>query len=332
MRGAILILLSVCGAWGQFRSTVQLVVAPVTVTDSKGKIVDGIDPADLILYDNNVVRPTQVDTEIYPISLVVAVQTSRNARPILDKLGSSGILFSDLLAAYQGETALITFSDQVREMVNFTSNPDDLTKVLKKLRPDGTGAATLDGIAKALQMLAARPSGRRPVILLVAETRDRSSGAGLAEVAREVQRRNVAIYWLTYSTFLAPYTDRKVKTYGDIEDPAQKGIDKKHDETRVVDDTVPWDLLAGIFELAHMRKQNAANVMTRLTGARSINFFSKNGLETAIHAIGEEIHRQYILSFQPESSTAGVFHTLRVEVRGRPDLHARTREGYWTVQ
>src|ERR1035438_6827761 len=70
MRLAALCLLSVCAAWPQFRSTVQLVVAPVTITDSKGNFVDGLDASDLILYDNNVPQHTQVDSEIYPISLV----------------------------------------------------------------------------------------------------------------------------------------------------------------------------------------------------------------------------------------------------------------------
>ena len=49
MRLAALCLLSVCAAWPQFRSTVQLVVAPVTITDSKGNFVDGLDASDLIL-------------------------------------------------------------------------------------------------------------------------------------------------------------------------------------------------------------------------------------------------------------------------------------------
>ena len=42
MRAAVLCLLSACAAWPQFRSTVPLVVAPTTVKDSKGKIVDGL--------------------------------------------------------------------------------------------------------------------------------------------------------------------------------------------------------------------------------------------------------------------------------------------------
>jgi len=99
MRVAIAIVLITCAGWAQFKSTAPLVVAPTTVTDSKGRYVDGLMPEDLILYDNNVPQAIQMDWMTYPISLVVAVQTSSNSGAVIDKLGGSDILFTQLLAA-----------------------------------------------------------------------------------------------------------------------------------------------------------------------------------------------------------------------------------------
>jgi len=64
-------------ASAQFKSTVPLVVAPTTVTDSKGRCVDGLTAEDLILYDNNVPQAIQMDWMPLPISLVVAVPDQR---------------------------------------------------------------------------------------------------------------------------------------------------------------------------------------------------------------------------------------------------------------
>jgi hypothetical protein len=75
-----------------------------------------------------------------------------------------------------------------------------------------------------------------------------------------------------------------------------------------------------------------AELLARTTGARTIGFLKKSGLEQAIQEIGEEVHRQYILSYQPPPAEPGEFRTIRVEVRGRPDLHVKTRAGYWSVQ
>jgi VWFA-related protein len=332
MRAAVLFLLSACAAWPQFRSTVPLVVAPTTIKDSKGRIVDGLEPSDLILYDNNVLRPIQADIAVYPISLVVAVESSENSKAVLDKLGSSGILFSQLLAADQGETALISFSDQVTELVPFTSDPDDLTHELKRMRPDGGGAAALDGLTRALDMLAHRKPGRRLIVLMISESRDRSSQSKLPEVVRRVQQLNAAVYWLSYSTTWTRYTDRRVTTYGDIEDPKEKGKDKEKDETPVPTDSPPMDLLAPFKVLAHLTKPDLADLFTRLTGAQQIAFLTKGALESAIHDIGEEIHSQYILTFPPAAGQPGLFHTIRVRTRTTRAPNVKTREGYWSLQ
>jgi VWFA-related protein len=332
MRCVLVFLLSACAAWAQFRGASQLVVAPTTIRDSKGRMVDGLDPADLILYDNNVLRPIQADLAAYPISLVVAVESGESSKAVLDKLGNSGILFSQVMAADQGETALISFSDHVTQLVDFTSDPDDLTSALTRIRPDVAGDAALEGLMKALDMLAHRRTGRRPIVLMIAETRDRSSKLKLPPVVQRVQELNAGVYWLTYSTTWTRYTDRRVTTYGDIEDPAQKGKDKEKDETPVPTDSPPMDLLAPFKELAHVTKPNLADLFTRITGGQQVAFLTKGALESAIHDIGDEIHRQYILTFRPAEGQPGQFHTIRVQVRDRPDLQAKTREGYWAVQ
>ena len=101
MRVAAALLVLAVSGWAQFKSTVPLVVAPTTVTDSKGHYVDGLTPEDLILFDNNVPQPTQMDWMTYPIDLVVAVETSSNSGAVIDKLGGTGILFTQLLARTQ---------------------------------------------------------------------------------------------------------------------------------------------------------------------------------------------------------------------------------------
>ena len=63
-----------------------------------------------------------------------------------------------------------------------------------------------------------------------------------------------------------------------------------------------------------------------------MNFLKKSGLEDEIHKLGEEIHRQYIASFQPPPGEPGAFHTIRITVKRHPEWKAKTREGYWAVE
>lgn len=294
----------------------QLVIAPTTVTDSKGRFVDGLTPADLVLYDNNVPQPIHLDWSAYPISLVVAVQTSANSGAALAKLGASGILLSDLVAADKGETAVISFSDEVKVRRDFTTDPDLVTRALRSLRMDGDDAHVQDAIHQAMTMLAGRAPERRRIVLVIGEKRDRSSRTRLADLAEEVQRNNAAVYWLTWSPFLEPFTDRP-KT--------------DEDGKPIPVDLGPGGYAYAIGELARLRKPDLSSLLTAATGGRRVAFVRKGALDEAVQAVGAEIHRQYVVTFEAKGGAPGEFHSLRAEVKGRPELRVATRAGYWTL-
>ena len=337
MRLAAAIVMLISTGWAQFKSTVPLVVAPTTVTDSKGHYVDGLTREDLILYDNNVPQAIKMDWMTYPIDLVVAVQTSENSGAVIDKLGGSGILFTQLLAADAGETAVISFSDRVNVRQNFTANPDAVTYALRMLRKEGGGVHILDALGQALLMFEQRPVGRRRIILMIAEKRDRSSEAKLVDVMEQVERQNAAVYWLTYSPMLQPFTV-KPKTAEDLKPEAERNKVQKcalcppPDDTPVPPDLGPGGYIYAIGELIRLHKPDLSILFTRSTGGRTLNFLKKNALEQAIQLVGEEVHRQYILSFEPRGGEPGKFHPIRVEVKNRPELQAKTRDGYWALQ
>jgi len=341
MRFAAACLLAACALPSQgqveFKSTVPLVVAPTTVTDSRGRYVDGLEERDLALYDNNVRQTVHLDYEIYPISLVVAVENGAASQPVLDKLANSGILLSQVVAGGAGETAVISFSDEVRDEERFTADPDLVTRALRRLRVKSEGSCSLDALMHALQLLNARPANQRRIVLLVAESRARGGRTDLQDAVKEVQRQNALVYWLTFSTTLTPYTARP-KTVGDRKQEEEKkdklGQTKfpTEDAKPLPADTQPMDLLAPFFALAHLTRPNLADLFSRTTGATTLGFLKQRGLENAIQAIGREVHRQYIISYQPPQGEPGEFRSIRVEVRGRPDLHAKTRAGYWAVR
>jgi VWFA-related protein len=336
MRFAVSLFIFATPALAQFQTTAPLVLAPVTITDSKGRYIDGLTASDLTLYDNDVVQTIQLDWDITAISLVVAVETSANARPVIDKLGSTGILLSNLLAGAAAETAMLSYGDVVTARQDFTRDPDPLTHALRMLQPGKSNASALDAIEEALRMLEKRPPAQRRIILMIGETRDRGSRAKLEDVARHVQRANATIYWLGYSAFLQPFT-AKPRTREDLKPEAERISKRKplclqcpDPDDRLAPDDRPMNLLEGLAALGRLHQPDLADLFARTTGGRSLNFLKKSALEDAIQAIGQEAHRQYLFTFQPAGGDSGEFHTLRIEVKGRLDLHAKTREGYWS--
>ena len=195
----------------------------------------------------------------------------------------------------------------------------------------------LDALRQALIMLERRPPERRRIVLMIAERRDRSSYAKLSELMERVERLNAAVYWLSYSPFLEPFTV-KPKTAEDLKPEAERikmktcDLCPPPDDTPVPPDLGPGGLIYALGELMRLHQPDLSSLFTTTTGGRTLSFVKKHALEQAIQLVGEEVHRQYILSFEPKGGDAGKFHAVRVEVRNRPELQARTREGYWALE
>ncbi|HJZ99545.1 MAG TPA: hypothetical protein VKE70_23705, partial [Candidatus Solibacter sp.] len=266
MRVVVTLVLAVTPIAAQFKSTVPLVVAPVTVTDAKGSFIDGLTERELIVYDNNVPQKIQIETVTHPISLAVVIEANSASVAILDKLRNSGPLFSDLLAGEAGETAILAFARESKLVQDFTTDSRPLTRALHGLKIQGDACALLDAIREGLRLLAARDAGHRRVMLVVAERRDRSSKTKLADILRESQLQNTAIYWLTYSTFLAPFTNRPKRVWDRMtdeqkEDPRRMHSSKyptKEEEAPLPPDTTPGSLLSVFTEAFHKTAPDAA--------------------------------------------------------------------------
>ena len=156
-------------------------------------------------------------------------------------------------------------------------------------------------------------------------------------VMERVERLNATVYWLTYSPFLEPFTV-KTKTAEDLKPEAERIKMPKcawcpgPDETPVPPDVGPGGPLYALGELMRLQKPDLSSLFSATTGGRTLAFLKKNALEQAIQLVGEEVHRQYILSFEPKGGVAGSFHAIRVTVKNRPNLRVKTREGYWVLE
>jgi hypothetical protein len=142
---------------------------------------------------------------------------------------------------------------------------------------------------------------------------------------------------LTYSPFLQPFTV-KPKTAEDLKPEAERikvqkcALCPAPDDTAVPPDLGPGNWLYGIGELMRLHQPDLSSLFTKNTGGRTRSFLKKNAVEQAIQQVSEEVHRQYILSFEPKGAEPGTFHAIRVAVKNRPELQAKTREGYWALQ
>jgi len=319
------------------RATVNVVLVPTTVTDEKGRFVQGLEPQDFLLYDNDKLQTINRDIAALPLSLVVCIQRSNNIDTMLPKIRRIGNVLNDLLIGQDGEAAILAFDHRIELFQDFTQDPDKINEAVKQIRPGSTSSRLNDAVQTAVRLLRYKKD-RRKVILLIAETLDRGSEASVREVATELQLHNVDVYTLNINRLVTRLTEKPQLPRPDPFPPGTRprpGIAPADPTTQAQISGAPGyaaEFVPVIEEIFRAAKaifiKNPAEVYTKFTGGREFGFTTQNGLERAIAAIGSEIRNQYILSYSPNNKLEGGFHRIRVEVN-RPRVRVRTRPGYW---
>jgi VWFA-related protein len=293
------------------RANVPLVLLPVTVTDSKDTIIDGLSAEDFVVNDEGVkqnIRLDTSDTVLAPLSVVFAIQTSSISGAALGKIQKAGSLVRPLISGERGQAAVIAYDREVRVLEDFTGDSDKLSAAFERAtQRSPKSGILLEAVMKAIEMLQTRPENSRRILIFIGESRDRGSKEQVAKVAEAAQRAGVLVYGLTYSVQKTGWTVRPE----DAPDP------------------IPPDFIGGFGELFRFGKENAADALARFTGGRQLSFTTLHGLETVLARAGEELHSQYLLSFAPQDTTGSRFRRVQVKVPAHPDAKIRARPGYW---
>ncbi len=316
--------------------TGTVVIAPTTVRDRNGDFVNGLQLQDFQLYDNNKLQKVNADVRDEPLSMVVAVQRSSNLTDFLPKIQSIGTMLNQLVAGQDGEIAVVGFDHRIQVMQDFTNEGAKISEAMKKMTPGSSNHAVIDAVNQSIRMLKNRPRDRRRVLLLIAEKRDRGSELRLREGLTEAQFANVSIYSLDISTIVAALTDKGMPPRPPSIPPEAQHLPGGYSATPTTIDQnyymgnyVP--VFVDIFKAAKsIFVDDTLDVYTRFTGGREYSFVGERSLEKAIEGISDELHSQYLLSYQPNDQTEGGFHEIKVIVN-RPKLEVRTRPGYWVA-
>jgi VWFA-related protein len=295
------------------RANVHLVLVPVTVTDAKGRIVDGLKAQDFVLYDDGVpqgqLQVDSSDTVLAPVALVVAIQASWISQPALEKIHKIGGMLQPLVSGDKGEAAVLSYDAEIRMIQDFTRDSSKISGAFESIqgRTIKTGKM-LDAVMEGVAMLAKAPDSYRRMMLILGESRDRGSKAKLDPAIEAAERAGVTMYPLTYSAQATAWTARP-------EDDPSLPIDP--------------DYAGGIVEALRLTTRNAADEFAKWTGGRHLSFTRLEGLQDAIQRLSSEVHSQYLLSFAPQESANKGLHRLIVQVRGHKGAQVRARPGYW---
>jgi Ca-activated chloride channel family protein len=174
------------------RTSVDLVLVPVTITDTLNRPVVGLEQGNFQLFDGK--KPQEIkhfSGEDTPVSLGIIVDTSGSIGDKIERARDAVIQFCET-ANPQDEFFLITFSDQPRLMTDFTNSPGRIENEMLYATPKGR-TALLDAIYMGIRKMRDAKYGRK-ALLVISDGGDNHSRYGEREVDAAIKEADVMIY------------------------------------------------------------------------------------------------------------------------------------------
>jgi len=176
----------------KIRVNSSLVVVPVTVTDGKGRVVNGLRKEHFALYEDKVEQSiTHFAPEDAPVSIGLVVDTSDSMRPRIRKAREAAAALLDN-ANRQDEFFLVQFSNIAQVLSNLTTQTEEIREHLEMMQVSG-GTALLDAVAVALYEMR-NAHHTRKAIIIISDGDDNASHYLVKELREAVRQADVLIY------------------------------------------------------------------------------------------------------------------------------------------
>ena len=177
-----------------FRVDSTLVIVPVTVTDTTGRFVQGLQRSNFAVADEKISQEiVSFSRENAPVSIGIVFDVSGSMQ---QKIATARTAVREFLRTVEqaDDMFLVTFSDRAILATDFSSDDSAIMETLLKTRPKG-GTALFDAVALAIRhMRVAR--NERKVLLLVSDGGDNNSRLSARELREILEETEVQIHAL----------------------------------------------------------------------------------------------------------------------------------------
>ncbi len=339
-----------------FATQAPLVIVPALVRTKGGDVIFTLTANDFELTDDGVPQKLTLEegTGGEPLALVVVVEIGGAGAREFDKLGHLAPMLDSVVGGVPHKIAVVAFDSRPSLIQDFTARSDAAAGSLVALlrhSPGDNGAAILDSLGFAVDLLRNQPPNYRRAILLVSETLDRGSGLILEEAVRALSNTNTAIYSIGFSTAKSEATHYAYRElpiqpgwiltnkypnppHGCMGKDPEPDPDGTHRKLAQAYDCVtqlapPLGLAktAAIAATDGLRR-NVPETVAHLTGGEYFKLSDEKSLDRSLVTIANHLPNRYLLSFQPQSPHPGL-HAITLRTPNHANLEVTARSSYW---
>jgi Ca-activated chloride channel family protein len=270
----------------------NLVVVPVSVTDARGRPVEGLTAGDFRLEEEG--RPQEIaaigDPEQVPLELAILIDVSGSVRARFGFEKEAAALFIKSVLKPTDQAVLYAI-DQTPRLEQARAGADQVAEKLRAVEFTDMTTAFYDTVVDAAQYLnASAPARHRRVILVISDGEDTYSEKvrSIEETVTAVQHADAIFY--------------SINPPGDMPRP----------------------------DLLDRRGQREMQTLATATGGTAFAPDKLENLDTVFQQIAAELRSQYLLEYYEKSDAPpGSFLRIRVRVPKQPGLNIRARQGYY---
>ena len=305
----------------RIRTTVELVVVPVTVKDAQGRLVGDIRQDEFRIFEDGVEQKVALfSVEPFPLSAVILLDDGLKLKTA-EQVQSTMRTISGGFGALD-EVAIGRFDILFEQVSDFTADPDKVFDQLKRIE-----------LGRTFPGQAGRPMTAVPRVNTAQAPDLQGTKNRTTQVLGDTPNKNIddAIYAAGQILRARPREHRKIIFL--ISD----GQNSRYN-TNPFADTVRLLLTADISVYAINVGEGALsplnNVLAKYARATGGDVFSANTrgeLERLYSLVTEEARNQYTLAYMPQDTDRRAeYHTIEVRVK-RGGLVLLAREGYYAV-
>jgi Ca-activated chloride channel homolog len=175
-----------------FKSEVDMVLVPVTITDPMNRLVTGLDKENFAVFEGKQVQEIRTfSSEDAPVSLGVIFDMSGSMSSKIERAREAVVEFFKT-ANPQDEFFMVTFADKPEEVSDFTNSVEDIQGKLVYTVPKGR-TALLDAIYLGISKMR-QAKYTKKALLIISDGGDNHSRYTEGEIKSLVKEADVLVY------------------------------------------------------------------------------------------------------------------------------------------
>jgi VWFA-related protein len=293
-----------------FTVSVNLVKVPLSVFDGAGNMVTALRSERFRIWEDQApqeIRSFGVDNN--PVSVVLLLDTSMSEKSELKKIREAAEGFVSELTPGD-RVALITFDDEVNQLLDWTDNMKKVRKALGKIRP-GLRTALYDAMYVAAKDQLEGIDGRKAIILLT-DCLNNQSSINFQDASLTIVQSQASLYVVSKTVMVR---------------------EQARNERRVIMLTDIYRRLFGsdenyIDEFFNKRETEMTDLAER-TGGRCFFPTDYDQIKDVYAEVARELKSKYYLTYiSNQKLTPNTFHRIAIEYLG-PASKIIYRKGYY---